>query len=123
MEVSKLEQGVIERMLAHAELKPLKLAVNFGAVRVTGRELTGAGFLTEFERSEELKLFDENTSLRWRQVGARLNSNNLETSYLVYVDSGYLTAVEGSTYGESWPAEIQRIELYDLTPGMELAGL
>jgi hypothetical protein len=120
MKANELEKAVIGSMLADRELKPAKPAVNFDAITVRDREFTGAGFLTEFERSEELKLFDGGVSLRWGKVGARLNSSKLETGYLVYVDDGYVTTVEGYTYGDEWPNQVEQIELYELKPGTEL---
>ena len=89
-------------------------------VTVSDREFTGAGFLTEFARSRELKLFEDGVYLQWGKVGARLNAAKLETGYLVYIDDGYLTTVEGYTYGEEWPGEVDQFELYELKLGMEL---
>lgn len=120
MKVTELEKLVIGSMLADHELKPVRSSVNFDAVLVSDRELTGVGFLTEFQRSEELKLFEADVSLRWGKVGARLNASKVETGYLVYVDDGYVTSVEGYTYGDEWPDQIEQIELYELKPGMEL---
>ena len=120
MKITELEKIVIERMLVDRTLKPLKLAVDFDRVSIRDREFTGAGFLTEFERSEELKLFDDKTSLRWGKVGARLNASELETGYLIYVDDGFLTTIEGYTYGEEWPHQIEQIDLYELKAGEEL---
>jgi hypothetical protein len=120
MKITELEKIVIERMLVDRTLKPLKLAVDFDRVSIRDREFTGAGFLTEFERSEELKLFDDKTSLRWGKVGARLNASEIETGYLIYVDDGFLTTIEGYTYGEEWPHQIEQIDLYELKAGEEL---
>ena len=120
MKATELEQAVIGSMLSDHELKPAMSTVNFDAVVVSDREFTGAGFLTEFERSEELRLFDAGVSLRWGKVGARLNASRVETGYLVYVDNGYVTTVEGYTYGDEWPDQVEQIELYELKPGMEL---
>ncbi len=120
MKVTELEKTVIGSILADRELNPIRLSVNFNAVTVRDREFTGAGFLTEFEPTEELKLFDDVVSLRWGKVGARLNSSKVETGYLVYVDNGYVTAVEGYTYGDEWPNQVEQIELYALKPGTEL---
>jgi hypothetical protein len=122
MKANELERLVIARMLADRELKPIRSSVNFDRVIVSDRGLSGAGFLTELEPSDELRLFDSGVSLRWGEVGARLNASKVETGYLVYVDDGYVTAVEGYTYGEPWPDAIDEIELYELTPGMELGA-
>ena len=120
MKATELEKLVIESLLADDELKPVRSTVNFEAVFASDREFTGAGFLTAFERTEELRLFESNVSLRWGKVGARLNASKVETGYLVYVDDGYLTTVEGYTYGDEWPESVDEIELYQLKLGMDL---
>jgi len=82
--------------------------------------MSPVGFMTEFVPSPELKLFDDNASLRWGDVGARLNTARTETGYLVYVDGGQITAVEGYTYGgEAWPGRVESVEWYELKEGME----
>jgi len=63
----------------------------------------GTGFITEYKRTEELKLFGNGVCLRWGNVGARLNKEKLKTGYLVYVEDGYVTAVEGQE-GDKNPA-------------------
>ncbi len=120
MKVTELEQAVIRSMLADRELKPVRSTVNFATVVVSDRGFTGAGFLTELERSEALRLFNVGVSLRWGKLGARLNASRVETGYLVYVDDGYVTTVEGYPYGDEWPDQVEQIELYELKPGMEL---
>ena len=121
MKTTELENAIIESMLGDRELMPIRANVHFDQVTVSDRAFTGAGFLTELERSDELKLFDDGVSLRWGKVGARLNAVKLETGYLVYVDDGYVTAVEGYTYGDEWPAQVEQIELYELELGTELS--
>ena len=121
MKANELERAVIGWMLADSELNPARSAVNFDAVTVTDREFTGVGFFADFEHSEELKLFDDEVSLRWGKVGARLNASKLETGYVVFVDDGYVTCVEGYTYGDDdWPSRVEQIELYEAKLGMEL---
>jgi hypothetical protein len=122
MKASALEQAVVGQLLEEAELRPARVDVDFENVAVVGREFTGVGFLTEFEPSQELKLFADGVSLRWGKVGARLNAAKLETAYVVYVDNGYLTTIEGYTYGDDWPESIASFALYELEPGMELGS-
>jgi len=119
MKVNQLEMKVMNRFLKDPTLPILaKSQIDFDRVNVTDRDYTGAGFFTEFERSEALRLFAEGTSMRGGRVGARLNSDRRETGYLFYVDDGYLTTLEGYTYGgDEWPKEITEIEIYDIEPG------
>ncbi len=120
MEPTNLEWAIVDRLLQDPELHPEKADVKRAEIDVIDREFTGVGFLTEFEPSEELKLFADGVTLRWGKVGARLNASKIETGYVVYVDNGYLTTIEGYTYGEEWPERIDSFELYELKPGMEL---
>ena len=114
MKVTKLEAAVIARLLADKKAGVIKKGINFDEVVVASRDFTGAGFMTEFTKSAELKLFTDGTSMRWGKVGAKLNSLSLESGYVLYIDNGYLTTLEGYTYGEEWPIEIDAIDLYDL---------
>lgn len=119
-EATALERAVIGQLLKDIDLSPVRSDVNFGKAKVIDREFTGVGFLTEFEPSQELKLFADGISLRWGKVGARLNACKVETGYVVYVDNGHLTSIEGYTYGDDWPESVSSFELYELRPGMEL---
>lgn len=120
MKPTELEKRVIESMLEDRGLDLTKSIVDFQVVEVADREFTGLGFLTEFERSEALKVGGSGVSLRWGKVGARLNASKIETGYQVYVDDEYITAIEGYTYGDEWPGVVEAMELYELEPGTEL---
>ena len=122
MAVTKLERAVVEWLLKDPQLHPLRAEVDFEKINVVARDFTGMGFLTHLEPSEETRLFEEGVALRWGQVGARLNTPKIETGYVVYVDNGYLSTIEGSTYGEDWPESIDSSELSELTFGSELGA-
>jgi len=117
---NNLEKAVVEMLLNDRALLDKKKSVRWDAVAVKRRSMTGAGFLTEFEHSPELCVFGETVSLRWGKAGARLNDARIETGYLVYVDDGVITRVEGYTYGDEWPTSIDRIEMYEAIEGEEL---
>ena len=120
LKLTELEIFVLECMLADDEVQPHTRELHPEAVIVIDRKFTGVGFLADLQQSPELKLFDDGVSMRWGKVGARLNAKKIETGFLVYVDDGYLTTIEGYTYGEEWPAKVEEVEFYTLTPGAEL---
>jgi len=122
MNVTKLERAVVASLLRDPELHPLRLDADFEKINVVARDFTGVGFLTHLEPSAETKLFEDGVKLRWGQVGARLNIPKVETAYVLYVDEGYLTTIEGYTYGDSWPDPIDSFELYELKFGAELGA-
>ena len=57
MKINDLEKSVIENMLIDQELLPVRLVPNFDLWSVSNRELTGVGFLTEFQLSRDLMQF------------------------------------------------------------------
>lgn len=120
MTATEIEKAVIQRLLGDSSLSPLRSSIRWDTIEVKSRSMTGAGFLTEFKSSPELRLFKEGTNLRWGKAGARLNDAGVETGYVIYVDDGQVTGIEGYTYGDEWPTHIDRVELYDTRSGMEL---
>jgi len=114
MRLNKLEKLLMQKFLEDESIKIAKINANFNLVDISDRELTGAGFLTQLKNCDELKVSATNRSFKWGKLGAKLNSEKIETGYLIYIENGYIDAIEGYTYGEDWPEEIDEIEMYDL---------
>lgn len=120
MDLTDLEKSVIQAMLTDPELNPTTRYLGGAEIRVETRDYSGAGFLTKLTRSDGAKLFADEQSFVWGKVGARLNRERLHTGYLVYVEHGWLTALEGYTYGEDWPSLVEEYEVYRLREGIGL---
>jgi hypothetical protein len=52
----------------------------------------------------------DGVSLRWTKAGARLGPSRIETGYVIYIDDGYIVAIEGHAYGEEWSSHELRTE-------------
>ena len=93
----------------------------FYGIGISGREYTGVGFMTEFCPSDELTIGPLDYNDRWLDTHATLNGI-LKVGFLVYIDSGRITAIEGFAYGdESWPDTmynftIEHIEVAHIPP-------
>ncbi len=117
MSTEILESAVIGSMLDDSELSPGLRSFDPLALVETERNFSQVGFITSFARTSGTKLFGDNISMRWGKVSGRLNSE-IDVGFIVYVDDGYLTGVEGFTYGgELWPSEVRAFELTDLPDG------
>src|SRR5690348_10904986 len=79
MKLTELERAVIERMLIDRKLSPTRSDIELDSIEVSSRDFSGVGFLTELVPSEQLKVFGSDVSLRWGDVGARLNAAKVET--------------------------------------------
>ena len=114
MKTTLLEAAVINRMLADPALAPMPRKFDVAWLIVAERDHTEVGFITSFARTSETRLFDEPVSIRWGKVVGRLNLTT-DADFIIYVDEGYLVAVEGCTFGgEPWPEEVAEFELSDL---------
>lgn len=108
-----LERQLLKRFLTRKGAAAENADSNFEEQLVVSRDFTGAGFVTEFHRSELLKIGRDNETYQWGAFGAKLNEG-IDTGYLFYVDKGFLSALEGYTYGELWPDNIRIIEIYEV---------
>jgi hypothetical protein len=113
--MTALEAAVIQQMLADPQLSPRRRLLDpSNPLVVEERSFSEVGFITSFARNDDAKLFSDNASIRWGKVVGRLNSE-VDADFVVYVDDGHVSAVEGVTFGgQSWPSVIEEFELTDL---------
>ena len=75
-------------------------------------EMTGTGFFTYFKISPEALRLPNNVRLRFGDVSAEIEGIKHGAGFVLFVDDGILTTLEGFTYDEQWP---EVIESYKLT--------
>jgi len=114
--VTALEAEVIQRMLTDPQLSPRRRVLDpSNPLVVEERSVNEVGFITSIARNDAAKLFADDTSMRWGKVVGRLNSE-VDVDFVVYVDDGFVNAVEGVTFGgESWPSSIEEFELTEIS--------
>ena len=49
-----------------------------------------------------------------KSLGAKLNGN-IEVGFFIHVEDGYLRKVEGYTFYEDWPENIESVEFFEIT--------
>ncbi len=113
MNTTILETAVINRMLGDPQLPLGVRLLDPTTLVIVERNFSEVGFITGFARIGEARLFSDDISMRWGNVVGRLNSE-IDVDFVVYVDDGYLTGVEGCTFGgELWPSRVEEFELAD----------
>jgi hypothetical protein len=110
--LSSLEQMVLTRFLNDPTLAPGIRDIDWSTVRVGARDYTEAGFVTELEPEERLRVFGRGETYRWTGVAGRVGAAPVDCSFVVYVDDGMLNCVEGHTFGEPWPNDAEVFELF-----------
>jgi hypothetical protein len=113
--MTALETAVIQRMLADPQVSPRRRVLDpSNPFVVEERSVSEVGFITSFARNDAAKLFTDDTSMRWGQIVGRLNKET-DVDFVVYVDDGFVNAVEGVTFGgEAWPSSVDDFELTEI---------
>lgn len=113
--MTSLEAAVIKRMLEDPQLAPTRRTVDPSlSLVVEERSMTGAGFITSFVQNTAGQLFGDGVSMRWGETLGRLNAK-VDVDFVMYVDDGFLTGLEGVTFGgEPWPSVVTDFELMEM---------
>ena len=113
MKLLDIEKQVIRQYLITKRASKNVVDEFFLSVNVKNREFSGVGFMS-YLCTESAPVIDvELNSFNWGKVGIKIN-NSIDTGYLLYIEGGYITAIEGYTYDEEWPKSVTKIELYEL---------
>jgi hypothetical protein len=90
------------------------LVESLDEIAVTDRVFTGAGFFTDFQIHDCLKVARSDESYQWGGgiIGGTLNGA-IHVGFEFYVDEGHLTTIEGFTYSApAWPDRIDSFRLF-----------
>ncbi len=115
-QLTEIEEAVVRRMLADSATSLREGALeSLARFVVEDRHFTGKGFIVSFVHNDETRLFPVDMSMRWGMgVMGRLNGA-LDVGFVVYVDDGYVDAIEGYTFGgDEWPEAVSEFELFEL---------
>ena len=115
-DLTPLEREVVQKFLEGNDDILSTLREQLRSVVVTKREMTGVGFYTAFAVSHGVRRGTSNRSFVIGDVCAKLPGLDYGAGFLLYVQDGVLHMLEGHTYDERWPTEINRFEL-DYTTG------
>jgi hypothetical protein len=110
-EFTPLERAVIEMFLA-GELPALRtLSEQFKASRPLKREFTGVGFFTYFDvpASAPRVIYPDRVSIS--DVDASIDGLQNGAGFVLFVREGTLQMLEGFTYDQPWPREIDKFSL------------
>lgn len=91
----------------------------FSDISVSSRNFTGIGFTTDLYECRHLKI-DKPKARLWVDFYAVLNISII-SSYVLYIEDGYINAIEGVCYGDVdmfWPEKIVKIEGYLVKNGV-----
>jgi hypothetical protein len=109
--LTPLESAVLEKMLTGDEPVFEIIKQQLAASTVTKRELTGTGFFTHFVVQAQTKILPDKGRLMIGDVSAKIPGLEIGADFILWMEEGVISFLEGFTYDESWPTEITSFEL------------
>lgn len=111
LSLDPLELAVLELVLVGDHPVLVTLRSQLEGIEVRKRELTGVGFVTELIVAKQTNKLPSGTRLRFGDVEGTIPGLTHGAGFLVFVDDGVLTLLEGYSYSESWPSNISGFAL------------
>jgi len=78
---------------------------------VSSREMTGVGFFTKFVIPSDAQRILSHTKFILSDVIGTASNVKDGVGFVLFIGNGVLATLEGYTYDEPWPNEIQNLEL------------
>jgi hypothetical protein len=117
-QLSVFERAVMEAALVgdHPVLESLREQLHYCSVR--NRSYSGVGFFTEFTIDPGTPAAPTSRdSVHIGDVAASVNGLKHGAGFVVFVRGGYLDMLEGHSYDEPWPEQIEEYEIQYTSEG------
>ena len=116
IEYNDLEKAIFEMNLAGNDPLLAELRSQFEKVIPGKREFTGVGFYLDLAvkpGTQPLDISKFKNRVIFGVVGAKLGKDNIDSGYLIFIENGYFTLLEGYTYGDDkWPDDYLDFTMY-----------
>lgn len=122
--MNKLENEVLSKLLEgdHTELVELRRQLSLASVK--SREMTGVGFFLEFELPDEVMPTTLPPRATFGDVIAQVPCLKHGIGFIIFLDdNGRLDFLEGYTFGEDWPDELNEWTLSYLSEERDYSTL
>jgi hypothetical protein len=114
-DLEPLEAAVLDHLLAGDHPVLAALRNQLAEATIADREFSGAGFFTHFALPKGAMAAPVRT-LRFGDVHATIAGLQHGADFVLFVDDGRLSMLEGASYGEPWPEEIAEFTVAYLDP-------
>jgi hypothetical protein len=110
-DLTNLEREVLKMLLTGDEPTLRVLRDQLAASHVSAREFTGAGFFTTFSVPSEIRRVQGKSSFSFGDVIGEVEGLELGAGFVLHVKDGNIDYLEGYSYEEPWPSEINQRRL------------
>jgi hypothetical protein len=117
--LNKFELDIMNMLLSGEHEVLAELDHQFTSSVLLSREYTGVGMYLQFSVPSSYPKVNEKYETKDRfwigDLGGRIGVPAVEIGCIVWVNNGYLSTLEGHTYGnDRWPEKVGKYELYYL---------
>jgi hypothetical protein len=110
-EMTPLENAVLQGLLSGEDDDLAILRQQAAEAKVYFRKFTGVGFFAEFAVPPDAKRLPQSTKFKLGDVNGTAENVKYALGFVLYVNDGVLSALEGYTYDEPWPDEVHGLVL------------
>jgi hypothetical protein len=116
-QLTALEADVIDKLLAGDSRVLECLRHQRSNANVSRRELSGGGFYVHFALKSSMPKATKEASLRLGDVVATIEGLQHDAGFVLIVTDGYLDFLEGYSFDEPWPEQVQNFSVRYVTAG------
>ena len=98
-------EDIIQTYPEHAE----KLARQYNSAIVTKRTVNSPGFYTNYEIGDKTASLGDGVDLQLGENQWNVNGMKYGSDYILWIKNGFISSLEGFSYGEPWPAKITEV--------------
>jgi len=109
--LTTLEDRVLEMLLLGEDEALSLLRQQAKQARVSSRKMTGVGFYIEFVVPPEVPRVSGRPTFKLGDVNGTADNVKHGLGFLLYVEEGTLSMLEGYTYDDPWPDEVRGLIL------------
>jgi hypothetical protein len=108
---NELERAVMTMLLTGDHPTLQQLREQYDAASLSKRELTGVGFFADFSVPQGVPQLHEKRGFYIGDVIAEIVGLKHGAGFVLHIDSGKISFLEGYSYDEPWPGEIRGFKL------------
>jgi hypothetical protein len=111
--LNPLEKSVLDRLLQKKEEPFETLRRQLSLAAVSTREFTGVGFFTQFALPQDAQVNRDLSDMTLGGIGATIPGLEHGAGFLLFIRGGVVSMLEGFTYDETWPDNIDKFTLFE----------
>jgi len=114
----EFEEIVMKELLSGDDHNLEILRAQFSSAEVRSREFTGVGFYTYFRPDVNMPKVEGKQAFQFGDLKVDLQGVKAGVGFVLFIKNGYLDFLEGYTYDDPWPGDIDILSI-----GFETNGI